>query len=80
MNAEIVALGVLEPGRLLCPQHAHVLDRLQSREVVVLENNASLLQLGDAGADVSYLEADRRVVRPCSFGLREERQGAASTE
>ena len=62
MEAEHVAVRVQEPRRLLGAEHAHLVDGLEVRQVVVLEDGATALQLGDRGADVLDLEADRGVL------------------
>ena len=58
MQTEDVALGIKKPSRLFGAQHADVLHSLQPRKVVVLEHDASLLQLGNARRDVGHPEAD----------------------
>lgn len=39
MNAEVVAFGVFEPGRLLSTEHADMIHGFEPREVVILEHH-----------------------------------------
>src|SRR5690606_15549729 len=72
MQAEDVALGILEPGRLLRAEHAHVLHGPEPRQVVVGERDAARLQVADGRGDVVDLEAERRVLGLRSFRLGKE--------
>src|ERR1700750_1983260 len=56
VDAEDVALWIAEPGRLLGAEHAHVSDRLEPGEVVVVEDHAAGLELLDRRADVAHAE------------------------
>src|SRR5690606_41570114 len=46
VQAENVALGIVEPRGLLGAEHADVPDRLEPRQIVVGEDHAPALQLG----------------------------------
>ena len=69
MQAQDVAFGVAQPGGALRAEHADVLHRLETRQVVVVEDHAALLQPGDRRRDVGDLEADRGVLGLRAFGF-----------
>ena len=51
VEAEVVPLRVLEPRGLLGAEDADVVDGLEAGQVVILEDDARLLQFGDARGD-----------------------------
>ncbi len=75
VDAEDVALRVLEPRGLLRSDHADVVDGLQAGQVVVLEHHAAVLELVDLLHHVGDLEAQGGVLGPGSLGLRDEGDG-----
>src|SRR6187401_2675725 len=70
MNAQDVALRVLEPGCLVRSHHADMLHRLESRKVIFLEYHAALFQFPDFSHHIPDFETERGVL-----GLRSMRLG-----
>ena len=81
-----IALAVAEPRGALARALARVValdvgdavDRLQAREVVLLEHHAAAPQLGDGGLDVVDLPAHLRVLARRGAGRLEQRELAAA--
>jgi len=71
-HTQVVAFCVLEPGRLVRPEHAHVVDRLQIGEVIILEHHPAPLQIGDDLLDSADLEAQCGVLSLGTFRLGDE--------
>lgn len=59
VNAEMVALRILEPGRLFCSQDAYVINRLQTWKIIVLRDGPGKFEFGDTCGDVGNPEALR---------------------
>src|SRR6195952_546531 len=68
VQAQHISVRVLEPGRLLGAQHTHMVNRLQSRQVVVGEGDAPALQIPYLSDDVRH--GERQFCAPGRFGVR----------
>jgi hypothetical protein len=72
VQAEQIAFRLRKPRRFLGAQHTDMIDRLQTKQVVVGESDAPGLKGVHSLADVLDPKADGRVLGSCPFRLREE--------
>ena len=78
MQAQDVAFGVLEPGRLFRAEHADMLDRLEPRQVVVGKAHAGCPQRRDSRFDVFDPATGARLVDVANLGPAEAQAAIAA--